>query len=56
MPYHDFSGLIRSTVLWIILFTLMAFLFLTFGARPALHALGVLFGLMGGQGLEGTGL
>ena len=52
----DLKLMIRSTVLWALGGTLMLFLFLTFGARPALRLLGMLFGLMGGQGLEGSGL
>lgn len=52
----DFREVIRSTALWAIVLTLGLFSFLTWGARPALHMLGLLFGLMGGQGLEGTDL
>lgn len=54
--HEEVKKVIHSTVLWTILFTIAVFAFLTWGARPALHLLGLLFQLMGGQGLEGTGL
>ena len=52
----DLKELLHSTALWFALFTVSLFCFLIWGARPALHALGLLFELLGGQGLEGTGL
>lgn len=48
--------LLHSTGLWTIGFTIAAFLGIIFLGRPFLHVLGLLFGLMGGAGLEGTGL
>lgn len=52
----DHRDVIRSTGLWMLLFTIGAFLFIMFGLRPLLHLIGLLFGLMGGAGLEGTNL
>lgn len=52
----DVKDLVHSTGCWFAGGVAAIFLFLIFAARPLLHLLGLLFGLMGGQGLEGTGL
>ncbi len=50
------KAIIHSTGLWFAVATSAAFLFLIFGLRPCLIVLGHLFALLGGQGLEGSGL
>ena len=50
------SQVVRSAELWTIVFTVGLFLFLAFGARPLLRALGWLFTLLGGPGAEGIDL
>lgn len=52
----SYSNVARNAVLWALVFTVGLMLFLTYGARPLLHVIGLVFGLMGGPGLEGTGL
>lgn len=52
----DLRALIHSTGLWCMFGTVGAFLFIMFAGRPLLRLLGGLFELMGGGGLEGTGL
>lgn len=51
-----FRDVLRSTIFWMMVFTLLLFLFWSFGARPLLHVLGLFLGLLGGPGLEGTNL
>lgn len=54
---HDgtFRDVLKSTIFWMISFTILLFVGLA-NIRPLLHVLGLLFGLLGGPGLEGTNL
>lgn len=52
----DLKALLHSALLWSIFWTLALFAFLAFGARPVLRLIGLLFGLLGGVGLEGSDL
>jgi hypothetical protein len=56
MEHGDTLGAVaRSTLFWMIAFTVLLFVGLA-NIRPVLHVLGLLLGMLGGPGLEGTGL
>lgn len=52
----DAKEIIRSGSCWFAGSLIVAFLFVIFGLKPLLRLLGWIFELMGGPGLEGTGL
>jgi hypothetical protein len=52
----DHNCRVQSTIFWTFFFTILLFLLLWIGARPVLHALGIMLGWLGGPGLEGTNL
>lgn len=52
---NPFAHVLRSTVFWMMIFTALLFFGLAH-IRPLLRALGWLFALLGGPGLEGSTL